>query len=211
MDTTAVLSTAAAAITIGVSAVAARHWLGDYIHFVPRQDPSRPVKRTLSVLDVEAGIDVLVAYANEFDPDYVYGINRGGGIVGSWIAKKIGLPFIHLCAVNCDYSLAHRVMEDGPESIPLGSKILLVDDAKRKGEHMREALVYLRRKFPHAEIRRVVMLEMHIPNPGPESDRYKQPPAECAAFKTFDARVLLPWDDPKIGIRRRAEGESDAA
>jgi hypothetical protein len=92
----------------------------------------------LTYLDVQAGLAALIEDARMFAPDCVVGINRGGAIVGGCIAKQLGIGKLSLLSVNCD--LKPVVTEHRSARLPLTGRILLVDDALRKGEHMRASV-----------------------------------------------------------------------
>ena len=76
----------------------------------------------------------------------------------------------------------------------LGNKIMLVDDARRKGEHMREAFEFLKMRFPNCQIYRFVLLELKVPHKGAEQKVFRGDPVERSAFSTNSTEVLLPWD-----------------
>ena len=78
--------------------------------------------------------------------------------------------------------------------VQVAGKVYLVDDAQRKGEHMREAVQYIRSHYPQVEIRRAVLLQMDVPHTGPELVTFKATPCDFQGFSTSSARVLLPWD-----------------
>ena len=151
-------------------------------------------KNSLSQEEVMQGLEVLIEDARHFQPMYILGINRGGAIVGGCIAKRLNIPYIYLLIVNCDLPDGERVIENRIPMDKLEGRILLVDDAKRKGEHMREATQYLQQKYPQIILRRQVLLEMQIKHAGPEKVSFLAPPVERAAFFTGDGSVILPWD-----------------
>ncbi len=76
----------------------------------------------------------------------------------------------------------------------LTGKVYLVDDAQRKGEHMRESVKYIRSNYPNVEIRTAVVLQMDVPHTGPEVVTFKASPCDFRGFFTSNARVALPWD-----------------
>jgi hypoxanthine phosphoribosyltransferase len=173
-------------------------WVTKKIKLVSVQDPKHSVaKERLSFEDVKAGIEILVEDALRFKPDYIFGINRGGAIVGGMMAKKLKKPLVYILEVNFDKDtekrvVEHRIHDDIPSQNQM--KILLTDDAFRAGEHMSAASNYLKQKYPNAEIRRVVLLEIKFSIVGPESSERNLVPVERHAFFTYDGRVKNAWD-----------------
>ncbi len=157
-------------------------------------DPTKPVRENLSHQDVHKGLLILVEDAKAFQPDFIYGINRGGAIVGGYIAKMLDIPGIYLLTVNSDLPSDQRVIEHRDDGLQIHGRVLLVDDAKRKGEHMREAVDYLSRQYSGITLRRQVLLEMSVPHYGPERTKFRSIPVERTAFFTNDISVRLPWD-----------------
>jgi hypoxanthine phosphoribosyltransferase len=150
--------------------------------------------KSLSYADVQRGIGLLVADARQFGPDIILGINRGGAIVGGCIAKGLGLPWVYLLHVDCDRDLGGRVMENRLSESPLEGRVLLVDDAMRKGEHMREASEYILKKYSGVVLRRSVLLKMAVPHLGAERKTFRNESVDKAAFETENASLVLPWD-----------------
>jgi hypoxanthine phosphoribosyltransferase len=158
-------------------------------------DPTLPVgKEGLSLDDIRTAIEILSTDAQAFAPDFIYGINRGGAIVGGFIAKQLKIPHVYLLTVNCDRSPEHRVVEHRAHRKPPSGKVLLVDDAKRKGEHMREAAAFLTSRYKGIALRRVAVLELRVPHQGPEKTVFRDDQIDRSAFFTNDASVMLPWD-----------------
>jgi hypoxanthine phosphoribosyltransferase len=178
----------------GVSIVAIYRWIRSHSAIYRVHDPKELVAgANLSYADVERGIRLLSEDARLYRPTVIIGINRGGAIVAGLLAKQLGLPTIEVMAVNCDRPIGSRVAESRLGADVQG-RILLVDDAARKGEHMREATAYLAQNYPDVGLRRSVLLKMVVPHQGPEREMFQTVPIEKAAFETHDASVALPWD-----------------
>lgn len=184
-----------ALITIGTLVYTGYQLFWAKVTFYRIHDPSKPVSdRTLSYADVEKGLEILVKAARTFKPDVILGINRGGAIVGGCIAKKLGIPAVHVININCDAEDDARVNDSHVPPLDDVTNVLLVDDAMRKGEHMREAKRYLEKKPLDLNIHRAVLLKMTVPHHGPERESFSNVSVETEAFVTEDAKVLLPWD-----------------
>jgi hypoxanthine phosphoribosyltransferase len=158
-------------------------------------NPLKPIKTNdLSMVDVYKAMQRLVEDARTYNPNHIIAINRGGAIVGGWLAKRIGLEAPIIYVVNSDEPPGKRVMPQLGRTIGLSGRIYLVDDAQRKGEHMREAVKYLQLRYPEIQIRRAVLLQMRVPHTGPEFITFRATPCDFAGFFTYDATVVLPWD-----------------
>jgi len=168
-------------------------WLKRHVAWVDLQDHKKPVtKERLSWQDVFEGIiKALLPDAQNFKPDAIFGINRGGAIVGGLIAKKLNIPQVFILDINFDRPTI--VIEHRQNQVLPGSRVLLVDDALRTGDHMRAATKYLRDRYRNIELRRMVILHIMREDVGPEI-RPRIPSVERYAFFTFDGRVKLPWD-----------------
>jgi hypoxanthine phosphoribosyltransferase len=159
-------------------------------------NPELPIESSaLSFEDLKRGFGDLTKDAEAFNPDYIYGINRGGALVGGFIAKQLRIPQIYLLTINCDQVVGQRVVEHRKDRKRIRGRILLVDDAKRKGEHMREAYEYLSANYKDIQIRRLVLLELRgLPHHGPEQSTFISPMVERSAYFTFNSATCLPWD-----------------
>jgi len=168
-------------------------WLKRHVAWVDLQDHNKPVtKERLSWQDVFEGIiKALLPDAQNFKPDVIFGINRGGAIVGGIIAKKLNIPQVFILDINFDRPTI--VIEHRQNQVLPGSRVLLVDDALRTGRHMKAATEYLRDRYRNIEIRRMVILHLKMEYVGPERGP-RIPSVERYAFFTFDGRVKLPWD-----------------
>ncbi len=195
VDTTfGILGAVAAACTIAGTAYALYRWIGGYITIEHLQDPAKLVtKRSLGYRDVALGLEAIIRDASNFNPDAIYGINRGGAIVGGIVAKALGLPQVFILAVNCDMP-SRKVEEQRKGKAAPGKRLLVIDDAMRKGEHMREAAAYLKSNYPGVELRRIVLLKVAVAHPGPEKVAFSERSVECCPFVAKDSTVMLPWD-----------------
>jgi hypoxanthine phosphoribosyltransferase len=187
--------------TIAVTAVAIYAWLRSHALIIRVHDPKKVVQGSnLSIVDVQRAMERMTEDAREFQPNHIVAINRGGAIVGGWLAKQLGHKAPIVVIVNSDEPPQRRVIPQSPHDITLSGKVYLVDDAQRKGEHMRETTEYLMAKHPNLQVRRAVLLQMSIPHKGPETVAFRGTRSEFNGFMTHDANVLLPWDDGSPGL-----------
>ena len=170
-------------------------WLRSHALILRVHDPDKNIERgNLSVIDVARAMKRMAEDASRYRPDYIVGINRGGAIVGGWLAKQIGLETPILMVVNSDEPQGRRVAVRLGRNGQLAGRIYLVDDAQRKGEHMREAFAYLTSKHPGVEIRRAVLLQMDVPHQGPEAVAFRATRSEFVGYSTTNGSIILPWD-----------------
>jgi hypoxanthine phosphoribosyltransferase len=182
-------------ITIVIALGSVYAWVRTHALILPIHDPAKPVRGdNLSVVDVSKAMQRMVEDARQYRPDLVVGINRGGAIVGGWLAKQLELDPPALLIVNSDQPPNCRVTPCLSDAGKLTGRIYLVDDAQRKGEHMREAAAYLTGTQTVSEIRRAVLLQMKVLHMGPEAKAFRYTAADFAGFSTSDANVVLPWD-----------------
>lgn len=154
------------------------------------------VSEGLTYADIPRGIEILSEYAKKFKPDFIFGINRGGAIVGGLLAKKLNKSYITLLSVVKGHGKTHVTEQRHDAAAPLYGKILLVDDMGKTGDHMNLAYQHLCDNYPSVKISRVVMLRMETHAQGPEPEHERRPQFEKYAFLTHNSRVLLPWDSP---------------
>ena len=191
----ALIGLIAAICTLVVTVLGILAWLRGHSLVVRVHDPKESVERdNLSVIDVSRAMTRMTEDARSYRPDCIVGINRGGAIVGGWLAKQLQLETPILLIVNSDEPQGRRVTPRLGRNGQLVGRIYLVDDAQRKGEHMREALAYLVSKYPGVEIRRAVLLQMNVPHQGPESVTFRATQSEFVGFSTTNGSVVLPWD-----------------
>lgn len=192
---TGLIGVIAALCTIAVTIIGVYAWIRSHSLIIRVHDPMKAVQGSnLSVVDVSRAMQRMVEDASEYQPDYIIGINRGGAIVGGWLAKQLKRDAPIIFVVNSDESPGKRVTPHLSRGAVLSGKVYLVDDAQRKGEHMREAANHLMTKYPGIQIRRAVLLQMSVPHQGPESKAFRNTRCEFTGFTTSDANVVLPWD-----------------
>jgi hypothetical protein len=181
--------------TIAVALLGIYAWIRSHALIVRIHDPAKPVESgDLSILDILRAMQRIADDARRYNAEQIVAINRGGAIVGGWLAKRLGLEAPIIFVVNSDEPPERRVIPQMNSQVQLAGKVYLVDDAQRKGEHMREAVQYIRSHYPQVEIRRAVLLQMDVPHTGPEIVAFKANPCDFKGFFTSSAKVALPWD-----------------
>jgi hypoxanthine phosphoribosyltransferase len=182
--------------TIAVTFAGVYAWVRTHALIIRIHDHNKAIQGSnLSIVDVQRAMQRMVEDARQYQPDCIVGINRGGAIVGGWLAKQLGAKVPVIVIANSDEPPGKRVIPQFSQDAALSGKIYLVDDAQRKGEHMREASDYLTAKYPNIQVRRAVLLQMSIPHPGFEAKAFRATRSEFNGFFTHDANVVLPWDE----------------
>jgi hypoxanthine phosphoribosyltransferase len=181
---------------------------------------------TLSYADIEHGLSILVDYTREYGPNFIFGINRGGAIVGGMLLKQLDdgdktknlVPNIILLHVNKD-TQPHVIEQRHDAAAPLKyphpltmedlsntstrAKALLVDDIGKTGSHMTLAYEHLKQHHPSLEVKRMVMLRTDIHARGPYSHDKLNPHYDIFPFFTHNNAVLLPWDRQKPALKSK--------
>lgn len=157
------------------------------------QDPQKPVeKERLSWLDVSCGLEKFLKEMKDFKPEVIFGINRGGAILGGLIAKKLHIQQVFILDVDQKRPTEQMVIEHRQPQTPLSGNVLLVDDARRTGESMKVASDYLLTCYKDIDLRRGVLLRIDITRVGLGS---RSPtPIDYYSFHTSNGNVKLPWD-----------------
>ena len=169
--------------TIVVTLVAVYAWIRGHALIVRIHDPAKPVESgDLSIIDTFRAMQRITDDARRYNAEQIIAINRGGAIVGGWLAKRLGLKAPIIFIVNSDEPPERRVIPQMDGQVQVAGKVYLVDDAQRKGEHMREAVQYIRSHYPQVEIRRAVLLQMDVPHTGPKLSPLRRPPATSKDF-----------------------------
>jgi hypothetical protein len=181
--------------TIAIATFGIYAWVRNHALIIRVHDPMKTVQGgSISIVDVERAMQRMVQDAQDYQPSHIVGINRGGAIVGGWLSKQLGREAPIIMIVNSDEPPGKRVTPHLSRNDTLSGRVYLVDDAQRKGEHMREAAQYLMTKYPGVQVRRAVLLQMNVPHQGPESVAFRGTRSEFNGFMTRDVNVTLPWD-----------------
>jgi nucleoside phosphorylase/adenine/guanine phosphoribosyltransferase-like PRPP-binding protein len=145
--------------------------------------------------EIGPAMDDLIAYADDFAPQYVVGVNRGGGIVGGVIAKSLGIDKLHLVYVD---RIDGKLVVDRsclPEFLP-DSRILFADDTYSTGAILTAVRHAIARETTGCVIRSAVLVEWkHVEYYPGESSRVERP--DRVGLTLVDRR-LLPWMRPKV-------------
>lgn len=147
-------------------------------------------KKRFSWNYAKIGIGLIFGYVKKCDPTVIFGINRGGAIIGGLVAKHLDFPRVNLLDVRPEKG---EVIEQRKDIEIDTSHILLLDDSIRRGVHMEEASNYLRREYDYDEITRITLLNVTQANPAPGKDHIQQ--IAYSPFSTSRGDALLPWDE----------------
>jgi len=96
------------------------------------------------------GLDNLIEQFEDFRPDIIVAVARGGVTIGHFLAQRLGIRKL-FCINSIHYDDKNKLEEVYVSNIPdLGeeNRILIVDDIIDSGESMREILRILQKKYP---------------------------------------------------------------
>jgi hypoxanthine phosphoribosyltransferase len=145
--------------------------------------------------DVGNGIRKLTQRAREIRPDYVFGIDRGGAIVGGMIVKKLGLKGLLVSILEFSKSASVEPVEHGADHANLASKhILLVDEATHTRANMDKAYAYFARKYTGSTVYPLVLVDSLEKPVGHEKVEHVK--IDYSPFKTKRLDARLPWNLP---------------
>src|SRR5579859_292296 len=117
--------------TIVVTAFAIYAWVRGHALIIRVHDPMKAIRGdSLSIVDVQRAMQRMVKDAQEYQPNHIVGINRGGAIVGGWLAKQLGHETPIVVIVNSDEPPGRRVTPQVSRNGALSGRIYLVDDAQ---------------------------------------------------------------------------------
>ncbi len=149
-------------------------------------DYTRAVESNIETFsEVEIGLSRLHRRIENEKFDAIISFDRGGAIVGGYLAKVTGLPLLYI-----------RRAQTGSEPIACflpddvrGKSILLVDDAYRSGSSMRRAHAVVMQSQPQM-IKTLALL-----NTIPRYNYHQQLlPLDFYAYFTKMITLKLPWD-----------------
>ena len=156
------------------------------------QNPSNLVtKNKLSYEDMEYAINSLSEYAASVNPQIIIGVNTGGSAIASIVANKINLKgkcFMLIARFNNSGSAFYQ--QNWPDPQPAPSRILVVNDALRSGQHMKLAVDYLMKRYEKVEIHTCAVLKVDAYVP---SD-HQPVTLDKFVYLTKMGNVALPWD-----------------
>lgn len=156
------------------------------------KDKRELVKENLKCIDVEYAIDELIGdiKSRGFKPDIIIGIDRGGAIVGGMLAKYLGLPLTTISSSpDWTISSSEKSLDEGIKDLTknIEKKILLVDDACRQGDTLKNAHDVLN-KCKFRELKTATILN--------EVRRRKKIVPDFFVYE-IKGDILMPWDKEK--------------
>lgn len=169
--------------------------LEDSRNEVQLQDLDKPLTRTPTYAEVGKAVDRLLQKMNQFGPDCIFGIDRGGAIVGGILAKHRGSDtLVNILAVRSKLNPPDDVIPHLIDCPPSPKRILIVDDRYYTGDNMKAAINYLEKTYPGAAVQAIVLVGPEHPDTG-AGKNLKPPPGNlfCASRGEHN-RVRLPWD-----------------
>lgn len=146
----------------------------------------------VAIADINKGIHELTKYCYRVQPDYIVGLNRGGVMVGAYIALSMGIPsrnFLRCCVTaNGDDVEVDCVFER------LSGSVVIVDSITRTGSTMNYAVSNIRDYYPDIESLHAISIVASVDEDG-------VPLCEAlnfAVFMTKKKNITLPWTAQKV-------------
>jgi len=143
------------------------------------RNPEKEIVKDIKHLeDLRLGISKMYKSVVNLDADVLVCIGGGGAIVGGMLAKRLKLPVLSVYK-NDDTGW------DGNLKSVKGKKVIIVDDAHRSGNSMKQVLALLERHKPESiDCSVLLYIEIHD----------SKPDYLTAYSYRATKRVKLPWD-----------------
>jgi hypothetical protein len=142
--------------------------------------------------DVMLGLEYLTAEAERFNPHLIFGILRGGGIVGGFISRRLqkGDAVRNFRTFWLDPNKELHVDVAGILPATERLRVLIVDDAVRTAHHMIMAGKETEKLFAGAIIKTMVLVQTNNKRETGEAHN-----ADCFPFHSNNIALKLPWQD----------------
>lgn len=144
--------------------------------------------------DVGGQFEAIVRAIDEegWEPDVIFGINRGGAILGGMLAKQYRHDVYWPVHVLRDPRRPDRLKATLPGA-PKGEfqRILLTDEAYRAGRHAPVAMAALRHRYGNADIRYATYIKQFESEVDPG---HPGTPPDFFGEESMTAGFTLPWD-----------------
>ncbi len=163
-----------------------------------REGPELIDDKKLSPAKAIQGLNALSDYAAQAGIEKIIGINRGGILVGAYVALRLRIKNKDL--LRCSVPLPRDIpVQDGGDNCSftaedLKGKILVVDDVCRTGKTLEKAMSFLGQKIGKDFVK-VATLVSTIDDDGPGYDR-----VNYYAFATQAREILMPWHTEEAEI-----------
>lgn len=135
---------------------------------------------------------IMAIDAAEWEPEVIFGINRGGAILGAMLAKQYRHDVYWPVHVLCDSAKPEQLTASlpGAPRTPF-SRILLVDEAYRAGRHAPVARDALVRRYRAADVKYAVFVKQFEPDVDPG---HPARPPDFFGAVSVTAGFTFPWD-----------------
>ena len=163
-----------------------------YTHNILSDDSHCPSfkidKKRFSWSDIEMGVGLVLNRAQKCKPTAIFGINRGGAIIGGIAAKHLDSPRVNLLDVR---PKENKVVEQIRDVEVDPEHIIIFDDSIRRGTHMKKASKHIKENYECEELTRITLLNVTQSNPAPDQESMQ---IAYSPFSTSRGDAVLPWD-----------------
>ena len=140
--------------------------------------------------ELRTGMRKLKEYCNDIKPDYVIGLNRGGVMIGAFLALSMEVPsekFLRCCVID-----KNNVTADfGSEK--LSGKVVIIDDIARSGTTLDSATDHLVKLYPD-----VIFYPATIFSVVDENGEALSKSLAFSVFSTKNEKLTLPWSSGPV-------------
>lgn len=141
----------------------------------------------LSPVETNYAVRKLIGFAIEKKPDFIIGINRGGVLVGAYMALSTGLPSNRF--LRCCVTFTNNSPEIDCNFKELYGTVLLVDSITRSGRTMKLAVDQLRKDYKKIDqiYTSVIVTSVN------EENNFSYSSLDFFVFTTKNHVLQLPW------------------
>jgi adenine/guanine phosphoribosyltransferase-like PRPP-binding protein len=157
--------------------------------------------KDISLNELSEGIKQLIEYTHNLNPDYIVGLNRGGVLVGAYIALATTLPSKKFGRCCIYFENQNSIIEC--EIGKISGTVLLVDDITRTGRTVSEAIKYLQKSNKNIKVHVATIVAV-------TTDKNKRiiDSVDFCAIGVENSEIKLPWHfegDPETSKHREKD------
>jgi len=157
----------------------------------------------LTQVQAREGLNRLVKYSVDVNPDFVVGINRGGTLVGAYVCFAMGIS--HSAFRRCGVVKNDICCDVNFQENELTGNVLVVDDICRTGGTLASAVEMIQRTNPKiSNIYSAVVVSSSI-----STLKSNAPRPSFASFVSANRKLVFPWSKRLSNSHNPFDTESD--